>query len=328
MTKRTPSTRRSGTSARADRRDSPDAASWSIGDLIADEFIYGEIARVSREAPVLILELRLDRDRAGRRRQRREQRGRARRAAARRRRGRPRRDGPAAARRSCPRASTCARRASAPARLPHADQDAHPRRRHPFRQAAGRPHRSRAARRPSTTSDRARVRARALLQALRRVATRCSCRTTARAWSRRRSLRDRARGGARGTRGRPGPRRLALRAAAIPRHDRLHAERIGSRAGARHPDRRRTAGARAGGPRRCSRGRDAGGAHHARQPRHGAVRAGTADGPHPDLRLRPDRRRHRRRRHRDRDDDAGAGGGRDRSTRRRAWPTTPAGWSS
>ncbi|MEO6236366.1 MAG: sugar kinase, partial [Vicinamibacterales bacterium] len=25
------------------------------GDLIADEFIYGEIARVSREAPVLIL---------------------------------------------------------------------------------------------------------------------------------------------------------------------------------------------------------------------------------------------------------------------------------
>ena len=26
-----------------------------IGDIIADEFIYGEIARVSREAPVLIL---------------------------------------------------------------------------------------------------------------------------------------------------------------------------------------------------------------------------------------------------------------------------------
>ena len=26
------------------------------------------------------------------------------------------------------------------------------------------------------------------------------------------------------------------------------------------------------------------------------------------------------------DDDAGAGGGRARSTRRRAWPTTPAGW--
>src|SRR6186997_3664797 len=26
-----------------------------IGDIIADEFIYGEVARVSREAPVLIL---------------------------------------------------------------------------------------------------------------------------------------------------------------------------------------------------------------------------------------------------------------------------------
>src|SRR6186713_3080068 len=27
-----------------------------VGDLIADEFIYGEVARVSREAPVLILQ--------------------------------------------------------------------------------------------------------------------------------------------------------------------------------------------------------------------------------------------------------------------------------
>src|SRR5712691_4234604 len=26
-----------------------------IGDIIADEFVYGEVARVSREAPVLIL---------------------------------------------------------------------------------------------------------------------------------------------------------------------------------------------------------------------------------------------------------------------------------
>ena len=26
-----------------------------IGDIIADEFIYGEVSRVSREAPVLIL---------------------------------------------------------------------------------------------------------------------------------------------------------------------------------------------------------------------------------------------------------------------------------
>ena len=27
-----------------------------VGDLIADEFIYGKVARVSREAPVLILQ--------------------------------------------------------------------------------------------------------------------------------------------------------------------------------------------------------------------------------------------------------------------------------
>src|SRR5512137_1708264 len=29
-----------------------------IGDLIADQFLYGEIARVSREAPVLVLKYR------------------------------------------------------------------------------------------------------------------------------------------------------------------------------------------------------------------------------------------------------------------------------
>ena len=55
------------------------------GDLVADEFIYGQLDRVSREAPVLILQVRLDRDRARRRRQRREQRRRARRARRRRR---------------------------------------------------------------------------------------------------------------------------------------------------------------------------------------------------------------------------------------------------
>ena len=27
-----------------------------IGDVVADEFVYGRVARVSREAPVLILE--------------------------------------------------------------------------------------------------------------------------------------------------------------------------------------------------------------------------------------------------------------------------------
>ena len=50
-----------------------------VGDLIADEFIYGEVARVSREAPVLILQVRRDGDRRRRRRQRRQQRRRARR---------------------------------------------------------------------------------------------------------------------------------------------------------------------------------------------------------------------------------------------------------
>ena len=54
--------------------------------------------------------------------------------------------------------------------------------------------------------------------------------------------------------------------------------------------------------------RDADGsrADHARQPRHGALRAGRADAPHPDLRLRRDRRRDRRGRHGHRDDDARA----------------------
>ena len=34
----------------------PDARVAVIGDLIADEYVYGRVARVSREAPVLILE--------------------------------------------------------------------------------------------------------------------------------------------------------------------------------------------------------------------------------------------------------------------------------
>ena len=45
------------------------------GDLIADEFIYGRVERVSREAPVLILQYDADGDRAGRGGQRRQQRG-------------------------------------------------------------------------------------------------------------------------------------------------------------------------------------------------------------------------------------------------------------
>ncbi|MEZ5286873.1 MAG: PfkB family carbohydrate kinase [Vicinamibacterales bacterium] len=110
-----------------------------IGDLIADEYVYGRVARVSREAPVLILEhdstevvpggagnaaanvaalgaeVRLvslaGRDEPGRRLQR------------------------AFSRR-------VDRRGLVRPAVPHPRQDTHPRRRHPFGQAAGGPHRS------------------------------------------------------------------------------------------------------------------------------------------------------------------------------------------
>src|ERR1700756_2743886 len=36
----------------------PETTVTVVGDLVADEFIFGEIARVSREAPVLILKHR------------------------------------------------------------------------------------------------------------------------------------------------------------------------------------------------------------------------------------------------------------------------------
>src|ERR1700747_819955 len=36
----------------------PRATITVLGDLVADEFVYGEISRVSREAPVLILKHR------------------------------------------------------------------------------------------------------------------------------------------------------------------------------------------------------------------------------------------------------------------------------
>src|SRR5512142_3371272 len=36
----------------------PNVTVTVLGDLVADEFIYGEISRVSREAPVLILKHR------------------------------------------------------------------------------------------------------------------------------------------------------------------------------------------------------------------------------------------------------------------------------
>lgn len=39
-------------------RSFPDVLVTVLADLVADEFIFGEIARVSREAPVLILKYR------------------------------------------------------------------------------------------------------------------------------------------------------------------------------------------------------------------------------------------------------------------------------
>ena len=215
-----------------------------------------------------------------------------------------------------------------PARLPHADQDPHPRRRHPLGQAAGRAHRSRRRRAASTTtiarSVRGARRARrvdgcdALL-----VSDYGSGLVTPALVARTR----RRRCGAAAAPGRPVRRSSSTRAtpccgyrgmtACTPNESEVE-QALGIRIGdnARALER---AGRDAAAPHACG-----GGADHARQPRHGAVRAGRADRAHPDLRLRSDRRRHRRRRHRHRDDDAGACGGRVASRRRRAWPTTPA----
>ena len=110
-----------------------------FGDLIADEFVYGRVARISREAPVLILEYDstemvpaapetppITRPHSGRGSACRH--GRARRAW-------PSHAGGAAATRRQD-------RYRAADRLCHADQDTHSRRRHSFGQATGRAHRS------------------------------------------------------------------------------------------------------------------------------------------------------------------------------------------
>ena len=118
---------------------------WSSAICIVDEFIYGEIARVSREAPVLILNYDSTEIVPG---------------------GAGNAAGNVAAlggtavavgvtghddtgRRllDAMRRRVDVARDRARARHPHADQDAHPRRRDSFRQTAGRPHRSRGGRR-------------------------------------------------------------------------------------------------------------------------------------------------------------------------------------
>ena len=113
-----------------------------VGDLIADEFIYGEVrARVARGAGA---DPEVRRDGDGRRRRRQRGATTSRRSAA-----APRSPGssaptPKAA--GCSRASraaSIARRVVRVARVPDAGQDAHSRRRRPLGQAAGRPHRPR-----------------------------------------------------------------------------------------------------------------------------------------------------------------------------------------
>ena len=242
-----------------------------FGDLIADEFIYGEIARVSREAPVLILNYDSTEIVPG---------GAGNAAATSRRSAGPPwpSASPGATRPGRRLVDAHARRGVdvrgivRAARLPHADEDPDPRRRHPFGEAAGRPDRSRPQDPSSSEPDRATCR-RPLVSAA--VKVRCAARVGLRqragdAGARAagaEALRRRSR--ARGHRA----RRLAIRAAAVQRHDGVHAERVGGRAALRRPDRRQRAHARASrtrAPRAHACGRGAG---DARQPRDGALRS-------------------------------------------------------
>ena len=189
-----------------------------VGDLIADEFIYGEVARVSREAPVLILKYDATEMVAG------GAGNAANNVAALG--GRARLAGLVGAdpegrrllasfHRGVDRAQVVRARA-----VPHAGEDAHPRRRRPLGAAAGRADRSRdrlAARRSGERGVRARRSSRRST-----TATPCCCPTTAPASSRRRWPTRSAARVARRTRRRPIPvlRRLALPPARLPRPDR------------------------------------------------------------------------------------------------------------
>ena len=210
-----------------------------LGDLIADEFVSGRISRVSREAPVLILEY--DKTEivpggagnaahnvatlgGG---------GDARGA------GRPRRTGPARAG-----VVPLARRSSGhrpPRRVSHAGEDPDPRRRRAFGQTAGRARGPLHARADDRGVARAVDAGRAEGPASRRRGARLRLRLgPALAAGRHRSRRAARRAP------RAGARRLALRPPALPRPHRLHAERVGSGARARCHDRRCAAGCSSG----------------------------------------------------------------------------------
>ena len=187
-------------------------------------------------------------------------------------------------------------------RLPHADQDAHPRRRHSFRQAAGRPHRPR------------RVASRSTTRRARR-SNRASCARVRRADAL--LVSDYGSGLVRPQLGRRSARGCSAKAGPILVDSRYNLLKFRGMT-ACTPNESEveqaleiTIGDNARALERAGRDvleQDAGRRRpdHARQPRHGALRARPSDRPHPDRRLRSDRRRHRRRRHRHRDDDARA----------------------
>ncbi len=127
-----------------------------------------------------------------------------------------------------PQARRRARRAAADG-VSHADEDAYSRRRYPLGQAAGRPHRPRVAARRPTTGTRAAFESR-VLRSLRGsdallISDYGSGLVSPALVARARKALPR--------RSRADRRRLALQPAALSRHDRLHAERVGSRVGAR-----------------------------------------------------------------------------------------------
>ena len=277
-----------------------------FGDFLADEFIYGQIARVSREAPVLILDYdstEIVPGGAGNAANNVAALG-----------GTPsaigvagrRRNGPAPARGARARREPSRDRAAT--RLSNADQDTHPGRRRPFGEAAGRTDRpGRAPRAHRRRSARDRGEARLGRGALRRAA------------------RVRLRHGPRHACGRsPGQpalcgsrpagaraRRFALRAAPVPRDDDLHAERVRSRAAVRHHVSATTCARSRRPDGSCCRGRGSQAVLITRGSRGMALfEPDRADRAHSDLRIGSDRRRHRRRRHRHRHDDARARGGR------------------
>ncbi len=135
-----------------------------------------------------------------------------------------------------------------PPRSTDADQDAHPRRRRAFRQAAGRAHRPRGAADAAgggAQGGGAAARRHPVVALRRAAGVRLRHRPRHRAAGRR--------GAAHASRARPAAaaraHRLALRPAEVPRDDDVHAERVGGRAAPWRDDRRERA--------RCSRRRGA-----------------------------------------------------------------------